>query len=86
MSRQTTSPSPAQPVPRWLHAWAVVTVVFAATLVALGGVVTTIRAGMSDPGWPTYPWALLVTKWDLGRFDYVVEHRTGRPAISSAAA
>jgi heme A synthase len=65
---------PSQPVPRWLHAWAVLTVIVAATLLLLGGAVTTLQAGMADPDWPTYPWALLITSWDLGRFDWVVEH------------
>ena len=64
----------ARPVPWWLHAWAVLTVAAAAALLALGGMVTTIQAGMSDPDWPTYPWYLLVAHWDLGRFDFVVEH------------
>ena len=63
-----------RPVPAWLHAWAVLTVVVATPLLALGGVVTTIQAGMADPDWPTYPWHLLVSSWDMGRFDFVVEH------------
>jgi cytochrome c oxidase assembly protein subunit 15 len=68
-----TSLPQTRPVPRWLHVLAVGAVAVAAVLIALGGVVTTIQAGMSDPGWPTYPWALLVTKWDPDRFDYFVE-------------
>jgi heme A synthase len=66
--------SHSRPVPAWLHAWAVLTVVVATALLALGGVVTTIQAGMSDPDWPTYPWHLLISSWDMGRFDFVVEH------------
>ncbi len=68
------SSTSSQPVPRWLHAWAIVTVAFAVVLVALGSVVTTIQAGMADRAWPTYPWYLLTSKWDPAQFDFVVEH------------
>ncbi len=66
--------SPPQPVPRWLHAWAVLTAVVAAVLLALGAVVTTFRVGMADPVWPTYPWHLLLISWDEPSPGFVIEH------------
>ncbi len=69
-----TSLTHARPVPWWLHAWAILTVACATALIALGGVVTTLQAGMADRAWPTYPWYLLTWQWDLGRLDFVVEH------------
>ena len=47
-----------RPAPRWLRTWAVVTVLVAAAVVVLGGLVTSFRVGMSDPVWPTEPWVL----------------------------
>ncbi len=47
-----------RPVPRWVRAWAVATVLVAAAVVVLGGLVTSFRVGMSDPVWPTEPWFL----------------------------
>src|SRR5262245_23185789 len=61
-------------VHRWLHVWTIVTVVFAAALLLLGEMVTTLRAGMVDPDWPTRPWHLALDpqeKWTAG---YLVEH------------
>jgi heme a synthase len=61
-----------RPVPRWLHVWAIVTVVVAALLLVLGGFVTSFRVGMADPIWPTEPWYLASNfKVDFG---YLVEH------------
>jgi heme A synthase len=64
--------SATRPVPRWLHVWAIVTVVDAAILLLLGGFVTSFRVGMADPVWPTEPWYLANNfKVDFG---YLVEH------------
>jgi cytochrome c oxidase assembly protein subunit 15 len=49
-----------RPVPRWVRAWAVATLLLAAAVVILGGLVTSFRVGMSDPVWPTEPWFLVV--------------------------
>jgi heme A synthase len=65
----------AQPAGRWLHRWAVLTVVATIVLLGLGSAVTTIRAGMADPVWPTRPTALLESSPEqLGDIRYVVEH------------
>ena len=65
-------PEPSRPVPRWLHVWAVGTVVATAVLLVLGGFVTTFRVGMADPVWPTEPWYLASNyKVDFG---YRLEH------------
>lgn len=60
------------PVPRWVRATAVVALVLATLLLALGGFVTSFRAGMADPVWPTEPWYLANNfRLDLG---YLIEH------------
>ena len=61
-----------RPVPRWLHVWAIVTVVATALLLVLGGFVTSFRVGMADPVWPTEPW-YLISNYKLD-FGYLVEH------------
>jgi heme A synthase len=61
-----------RPVPRWLHVFAVHTVIVTAAVLILGGFVTTFRVGMADPVWPTEPWYLASNyKFDFG---YLVEH------------
>jgi heme A synthase len=61
-----------RPVPRWLHVWAILSVVTTALLLIVGGFVTTFRVGMADPVWPTEPWYLASNyKFDFG---YLVEH------------
>ena len=63
---------PIRPVPRWLHVWAILTVITTAAVLVLGGFVTTFRVGMADPVWPTEPWYLASNyKFDFG---YLVEH------------
>jgi|SRR5262245_12685993 len=62
----------ARPVPRWLHVWAILTVVATAVLLLLGGFVTTFRVGMADPIWPTEPW-YLASNYKLD-FGYRLEH------------
>ena len=69
-----TSPFVTRPVPRWLHAWGVLTAVAAAGAVVMGAVVTTFRVGMADPVWPTYPWHLLLISWDEPSTGYLIEH------------
>ena len=63
---------PPRPVPRWLHSWAVLTVCATLVLLVIGQLVTSFRAGMADPIWPTEPWYLLDNyKLDAG---YLIEH------------
>src|SRR5205807_7140744 len=72
MDAMTDTPFTVRPVPRWVRGWAILTVTAAAALLVLGGFVTSFRAGMADPVWPTEPWYLLSNyKLDLG---YLVEH------------
>ena len=63
-----------RPVPRWLNVWAILMVVATTPLIALGGVVTTKRVGMSDPVWPTTPWYLFFTSWQEPRPGFLIEH------------
>jgi heme A synthase len=61
-----------RPVPRWVRVWAILTLLAAVVLLILGGFVTSFRAGMADPVWPTEPWYLLDNyKLDAG---YLIEH------------
>jgi heme A synthase len=69
-----TDSSPIRPAPRWLHVWAIVTVVTAAVLLLVGQMVTTLRAGMVDPDWPTRPWHLALESRDKWTAGYLVEH------------
>jgi heme A synthase len=48
-------PSP----PRWLHAWAVLTVALTLPLLFLGAEVTSKQAGMSDPVGYRHPWQIV---------------------------
>ncbi len=62
----------SRPVPRWLHIWAVLAVAATFLMLAIGQMVTSFRAGMADPIWPTEPWYLASNfKFDLG---YLIEH------------
>jgi heme A synthase len=65
---------PRRPVPRWLHAWAVLTVVATLALLVLGQLVTSFRAGMADPIWPTEPWYLFAVGWQEPNRGYLIEH------------
>lgn len=50
------------------------TVVATLVLLFLGALVTTRRAGMADPIWPTYPWHLLLVSWEEPRPGFLIEH------------
>lgn len=69
-----------RPVPRWLHVWAVLTVVATLALLALGQFVTSFGAGMADPVWPTEPWYVFSTASDAEKarfkedFAFFIEH------------
>src|SRR5437763_11893759 len=63
-----------QAAPRWLHAWALLTVCATFVLLLLGAVVTTFRVGMADPIWPTYPWHLLLISWQEPSAGFLIEH------------
>lgn len=67
------SPSPVRrPVPRGLHVLAIIIAAWTLLLLVVGQLVTTFRAGMADPVWPTEPWYLLSNyKVDFG---YLIEH------------
>lgn len=65
---------PVRLVPRWLHVWAVLTVVTTLILLVLGQLVTSFRAGMADPIWPTEPWYLFVVGWKEPDRGYLIEH------------
>jgi heme A synthase len=63
-----------RPVPRWLHVWAIGTVAVTIVLLILGQLVTSFRAGMADPIWPTEPWYLFVVGWQEPNRGYLIEH------------
>ncbi len=69
-----------RPVPRWLHVWAVLTVVATLVLLAIGQLVTSFGAGMADRVWPTEPWYVFHTATDAEKarfreqFDFFIEH------------
>lgn len=68
----TDPADPARPVPRWLRAGAVLAVAVTLFPLVLGQIVTSVRAGMADPAWPTEPWYLVNNfKVDFG---YLIEH------------
>jgi heme a synthase len=60
--------------PRWLHVWSIVVIAATASLLILGGLVTTFRAGMADPVWPTEPWFLATINWAEERPGFLIEH------------
>lgn len=61
-------------VPRWLHLWSIFTVAVTVGLLVLGQLVTSFRAGMADPIWPTEPWYLFVVGWQEPDRGYLIEH------------
>src|SRR3954453_10046690 len=63
---------PPRPGPGWVRAWAILPACVTVVLLVLGQLVTSFRAGMADPVWPTEPWYLFSNyKLDLG---YLIEH------------
>src|SRR5947209_14144525 len=69
MSESLATPS------RWLHRWAVLTVVVTLPLLFLGAEVTTKQVGMVDKEWPTAPWLLWVKSWkENGGLAFLIEH------------
>jgi cytochrome c oxidase assembly protein subunit 15 len=67
--------APLRTTPRWLHRWAILTVSATVVLLGLGSAVTTFRAGMADPVWPTAPTALLQASAEqLDDLRFVIEH------------
>lgn len=59
---------------RWLRAWSALTVAVAAAALFSGAVVTSLRVGMADPVWPTYPWHLLLISWTEPSPGFLIEH------------
>src|SRR4051794_700995 len=70
--------SPCHPVigkvPRWLHAWAVLTALAALPLVTLGAEVTTKQVGMVDPQGFRAPWHLFTLRMREAGLGYLIEH------------
>lgn len=79
MSLPAADSVPSLPAtPRWVHAWAVLTAVAVFLLIALGGLVTSLRVGMADTAPVRAPWYMLAISWQetvrergLG---YLIEH------------
>src|SRR5438132_619192 len=68
------SPADAPVVPRWLHAWAVLTALAALPLVTLGAEVTTRQVGMIDKKGYRDPWHLFTVSYSEKGLGYFVEH------------
>ena len=66
--------NPAATPPHWLHVWAVLTVAAALCAITGGAVVTTLRVGMADQVWPTYPWHLALISWQEPSAGFLIEH------------
>ena len=60
--------------PRWLQVWAGVTLALLFALLALGAFVTSFRAGMAVPVWPTRPWHLALVSWSEQEPGFLIEH------------
>lgn len=66
-----------RPIPSWVRALGIATIVAMVPLVALGGQTTTRSAGMADPVWPTEPWYLVVNSHEIlkePRPGFLLEH------------
>ncbi len=63
-----------RPFPRWIHLLAWITAIEATVALVLGGYVTTRRAGMADPIWPTNPWHLALIDWSEPNPAFILEH------------
>lgn len=62
------------PEKSWIHKWAVFTAAATFALLFLGSLVTTLRVGMADPVWPTYPWHLALIDWTEPQPGFIIEH------------
>ncbi len=60
--------------PRWLHAWAVLTVAVTLPLLFLGAVVTTMDAGMIDPRGLRSPWHFFQGFLEDRGLAWIIEH------------
>ncbi len=69
-----TSGNMVASLPRWLHVWAILTVLAALGAMIGGTVVTSLRVGMADPVWPTYPWHLALISWSEPSAGFLIEH------------
>jgi heme A synthase len=75
ISKQRSSAVRAVTALPWVHYWAVLTVCATLCLLAVGSAVTTFRAGMADPVWPTSPLALAQSSSEqLDDLRFVIEH------------
>jgi cytochrome c oxidase assembly protein subunit 15 len=61
-------------MPRWLHAWAVLTVCAVLPLVTLGAEVTTKQVGMADRQGFRMPWNLFNAPWHSMSLGLLIEH------------
>src|SRR5262249_26061423 len=66
--------SQRRPVPRWVHALAVLTVCASLPLVLLGAEVTTRQVGMVDPQGLRTPWHIFTAPLRERGLGYVIEH------------
>jgi cytochrome c oxidase assembly protein subunit 15 len=75
LSERTLQPSESLRTPRWLHAWAVLTVCATVPLLFLGAEVTTKQVGMVDPVGFREPWHLAYNLERAFReLGYLIEH------------
>src|SRR5438876_1216920 len=61
-------------MPRWVHAWALLTIVTALPLVLLGAEVTTKEVGLADPQGFRLPWDLFAQSGQEGNLGLYIEH------------
>ncbi len=61
-------------IPRWLYLLTIAMVVVSTVLLIFGEMVTTLKAGMADPDWPTRPWHLALESKERWSAGYLVEH------------
>jgi heme A synthase len=57
-------PTPSDLYRPWLFRWALLTALAVFPLIALGGLVTSLRAGMVDPQSVRVPWYMLTLAWE----------------------
>lgn len=78
LPRATTAPVAGDRYRPGLFVWAVVTAAAVLPLVALGGLVTSLRAGMVDPQSVRVPWYMLTLAWqdtaEAHGIGYLIEH------------